>query len=104
MYVLAENPDVRDRVEASAGLCSFVVLKCVQAECGALQGVLSYSTLKNLPYTEHFIYEVLRLYPPVPSDPKQVVQDDVLPGGVQVYAGETGERTRGCRLWLTICQ
>jgi cytochrome P450 len=56
-----------------------------------VQGALSYSTLKGLPYTEHFIYEVLRLYPPVPSDPKQVMQDDVLPGGVQVYAGETSK-------------
>ncbi len=63
-----------------------------QAECGALEGPLSYSALKSLPYAEHFIFEVLRLYPPVPSDPKEVMEDDVLPGGVQVYKGETGER------------
>ena len=75
MYLLAENPAVRQRVEA---------------ECGALQGPLSYGALKSLPYTEHFIYETLRLYPPVPSDPKQVMQDDVLPGGIRVYAGESG--------------
>ncbi len=72
-YLLSTNPDVRERVEA---------------EARAVEGPLCFESLKSLPYIERFIYETLRLYPPVPGDPKQAAVDDVLPGGVQVYAGE----------------
>lgn len=63
------------------------VLEKVKREA-SFEGDLSYANIQSLPYIEHFIYESLRLYPPVPSDPKTVVEEDVLPGGVRVYPGE----------------
>ena len=64
-----------------------VVRDKVTAELDAIGEYISYETLQSLPYTERFIYETLRLYPPVPGDPKTAVRDDVLPGGYRVKAG-----------------
>ena len=41
----------------------------------------------RMPYLHAFIKEVLRLYPPVPKDPKTAVNDDILPDGTFVPAG-----------------
>jgi len=40
----------------------------------------------RMPYLHAFIKEVLRLYPPVPKDPKTAVKDDILPDGTFVPA------------------
>ena len=58
----------------------------VTAELEGLSEV-SYETIQSLPYTERFIFEVLRLYPPVPGDPKTATEDDVLPGGFRIRKG-----------------
>ena len=34
-----------------------------------------------MPYLNGVMYEALRLWPPVPFDPKMAFEDDVLPGG-----------------------
>lgn len=75
MYLLAlpENSEVRERVEA---------------ECREVGHPLTFEKVQSLPYTERFIYETLRLYPPVPTDPKTAVNDDVLPGGYQIKSGQ----------------
>ena len=38
----------------------------------------------EMPYLHGVIYEALRLWPPVPFDPKMAFEDDVLPGGWKV--------------------
>lgn len=76
MYLLSlpENEGVRDRV---------------YEESKSIEGTITYNALKSsMSYTERFIYEVLRLYPPVPSDPKSAAVDDVLPGGYKVQQGD----------------
>lgn len=71
MLSLPENKEVFEKVKEEANF----------------EGELTYENLQSLPYIQHFIYETLRLFPPVPSDPKTVVKEDVLPGGIRVYPG-----------------
>mmetsp|Transcript_22593 Transcript_22593/g.27645 ORF Transcript_22593/g.27645 Transcript_22593/m.27645 type:complete len:197 (+) Transcript_22593:642-1232(+) len=42
----------------------------------------------NLPYLHGVVFESLRMFPPVPVDVKTCAQDDVLPNGQQIYAGD----------------
>jgi len=50
--------------------------------------VLTGSLLKKLKYTQQVLEEALRLYPAVPLDFRQAIEDDVLPNGVFVGKGE----------------
>lgn len=43
----------------------------------------------SMPYLHGFIYEILRVYPPVPFDSKCAQVDDVLPDGTKVPKGAT---------------
>ena len=42
---------------------------------------------KRLPFLNGCLFESLRMYPSVATDPKMCVHDDVLPGGLRVAAG-----------------
>ncbi|KAI8065271.1 cytochrome P450 [Gongronella butleri] len=46
-----------------------------------------YETIKNMTYAHAVFYEVLRLYPSVPSNQKYALKDDVWPDGTQIKAG-----------------
>ncbi|KAG0222435.1 cytochrome P450 [Mortierella sp. GBAus27b] len=48
----------------------------------------TYESTKQQKYAEACFFETLRLYPSVPQNMKVCVQDDILPGGVQIYKGE----------------
>lgn len=52
-------------------------------------GKPTYETTKKQKYSEACLYETLRLYPSVPQNLKVCVADDVLPGGPQIYKGES---------------
>ncbi|XP_073284611.1 cytochrome P450 94A2-like [Primulina huaijiensis] len=47
----------------------------------------SYDEVKDMIYTHAALCESMRLYPPVPSDTKSAVSDDVLPDGTVVKKG-----------------
>jgi len=47
----------------------------------------TYDNVKNLKYIQAVIDETLRLYPPVPIDPKMALNDDVLPNGFVIKKG-----------------
>lgn len=46
-----------------------------------------YEEVKDMIYTHAALCESMRLYPPVPSDGKEVMGDDVLPDGTVVHKG-----------------
>ena len=46
-----------------------------------------YDEVKDMVYTHASLCESMRLYPPVPMDTKEAVNDDVLPGGTVVKKG-----------------
>ncbi|KAF9200280.1 hypothetical protein BGZ49_009501 [Haplosporangium sp. Z 27] len=48
----------------------------------------SYETHKKQRYAEACFYEALRIFPMVPRNLRNCVNDDVLPDGTKVYAGE----------------
>ncbi|KAI8141325.1 cytochrome P450 [Fennellomyces sp. T-0311] len=47
-----------------------------------------YETIKKMTYANAVLYEVLRLYPSVPSNGKVALKDDVLPDGTPVKKGD----------------
>jgi len=57
-------------------------------EIDTLPSILTMDSIKNLPYLTACIDESLRLYPPVPNDSKEALQDDVLPNGYRVKKGD----------------
>jgi cytochrome P450 len=48
---------------------------------------LVYDEVKDMVYTHASLCESMRLYPPVPSDSKEALNDDVLPDGTVVKKG-----------------
>ena len=47
-----------------------------------------YNTITKLKYMKAFLYEVLRMYPPVSKNSKTAVNDDILPNGKKIQAGD----------------
>jgi len=74
-YSLGKNPDVEAKL---------------RAEMARVLGdkELNYEMVKGFDFLHAVLTETLRLYPSVPSDPKYVVNDDVLPSGHKVLAGQ----------------
>ncbi|KAG0344124.1 hypothetical protein BG005_002043 [Podila minutissima] len=66
-----------------------VLKKLVHEVDDVLQdGLPSYETYKQQKFSEACFHESLRLHPAVPRNLKICVQDDVLPDGTKIYAGE----------------
>ncbi|KAJ1687124.1 hypothetical protein LUZ63_018514 [Rhynchospora breviuscula] len=58
--------------------------------------LLNYDSLGRLVYLHACITETLRLYPAVPQDPKGILQDDILPDGTKLKAGDMVTYTPYC--------
>jgi cytochrome P450 len=72
LWLLSENPHVESEV-----------LKEIKEKSEAPV----YDEVKDMVYTHASLCESMRLYPPVPSDSKEALNDDVLPDGTVVKKG-----------------
>ncbi|CAJ1337014.1 unnamed protein product [Effrenium voratum] len=76
---LARNPEVQDRLRAEIK---------EKLPPGAALDMQSLAHNK-LPYLHGVLYEALRLWPPVPMDPKKAYADDIFPDGTNIPKGVT---------------
>jgi cytochrome P450 len=80
LYYLAHHPDVQERL----------FQECITALPDVnVAPKWKEHTDEALPYLTAVIKETLRMSPPVPSDPKMPLKDDVLPSGIKISAGST---------------
>ncbi|KAG9288136.1 hypothetical protein G9A89_000931 [Geosiphon pyriformis] len=77
IYEIIKNP----RVEIA-------ILKEINSLLKESNQVPTYDSLHEFAYTTATFYESLRLHPSVPANVKTCLKDDVLPGGVPIYAGD----------------
>eukprot|EP01101_Sappina_pedata_P006822 TRINITY_DN3491_c0_g1_i1.p1 TRINITY_DN3491_c0_g1~~TRINITY_DN3491_c0_g1_i1.p1 ORF type:complete len:497 (+),score=187.79 TRINITY_DN3491_c0_g1_i1:81-1571(+) len=73
-YLLSQNPQIYDKLK-----------EVIKKELGDNEP--NYDNVRPIKYLQAVIDETLRMYPPVPIDPKMAVEDDVLPGGYVVKKG-----------------
>ena len=71
-WLLSQNPEVQSKVVK---------------EIKEHSEVPAYEEVKDLVYVHASLCECMRLYPPVPLDTKEALNDDVLPGGTVVKKG-----------------
>jgi len=76
IYELNEHPDMEEKV-----------LQEIHELLAQSKYPTYESVMHGLQYTHAFLSETLRLHPPVPSDTKTAVKDDVLPDGTFIPAG-----------------
>lgn len=76
--VLATHPDVQEKLIAE-----------IDAKCpaGSAPPTLKSVGPAAMPYLNGVFYEILRLYPPVPTDSKTAHADDVFPDGTKIPKG-----------------
>lgn len=77
-YLLSKYPNVQEKLFEEVQDITF----------SASRNKEIFEKVKTLKYAQAIWQEVLRLYPAVPMNSKVAVNDDVLPDGTQVYAGE----------------
>jgi fatty acid omega-hydroxylase len=76
VFMLLQEPDVLEKLLAEIDI--------------TLNGdEPTYDNLKSMAYLDGVVNEALRLHPPVPIDPKEAFEDDVLPDGSFVPSGCT---------------
>ena len=72
-WLLSQHPEVQSKV--------------VKEIRNIPKSLLNYEEVKDLVYIHASLCECMRLYPPVPLDTKEDLNDDVLPGGMVVKRG-----------------
>ncbi|KAL8148824.1 hypothetical protein AgCh_005990 [Apium graveolens] len=77
-YLIANHPNVESEILAEINDKNF--------ERNSESSV--YDEVKDMIYTHAALCESMRLYPPVPTDGKEVMENDVLPEGTHVYKGD----------------
>jgi len=78
LLMFAQNPDQQEKAREE-------VLKVLGSSSKRFATITEIADMK---YLWGFVHESFRLYPPVPSDPKIAVEDDVLPNGDRFFAGQ----------------
>jgi len=76
-YMLATNPEVQAKLSAEID----------QKLPGLAEPSLKSVSASAMPYLNGVVWEALRLHPPVPSDSKVCMTDDIMPNGARVPAG-----------------
>ncbi|GLJ31565.1 hypothetical protein SUGI_0633330 [Cryptomeria japonica] len=79
-WLLSSHPRVEQNIYAE-------ITRVVAARDEISTSGFSYEELKQMKYLHAALCESMRLYPPVPSDTKQALADDVLPDGTSVSKG-----------------
>ncbi|GLJ31534.1 hypothetical protein SUGI_0632910 [Cryptomeria japonica] len=82
-WLLSCHPEVEQRINLE--IASVIAARGAGKQ--EAETVFSFEELKNMKYLHASICETMRLYPPVPSDAKEALQDDVLPDGTVVGKG-----------------
>lgn len=77
-YLVSKNPRIEREI-----LNEIITTTSTEEESSSV-----YEEVKEMVYTHAALCESMRLYPPVPSDSKEAVNDDVLPDGTVVRKGE----------------
>ncbi|TMW92866.1 hypothetical protein EJD97_012464 [Solanum chilense] len=72
IWLISKNPEVE---------------KEILEEIAKTTTSLNYDEVKDMPYTHASLCESMRLYPPVPIDTKEAMQDDLLPDGTFAKKG-----------------
>ncbi|KAK6147168.1 LOW QUALITY PROTEIN: hypothetical protein DH2020_018080 [Rehmannia glutinosa] len=75
-WLVARHPDA----EAT-------ILREADKVLGTNQGIKNYEQIRELNYLNAFVYESMRLYPPIQFDSKFCLDDDILPDGSFVKRG-----------------
>ncbi|KAI9255264.1 cytochrome P450 [Phascolomyces articulosus] len=61
----------------------------IPEDASSLDAPAFYEVIKQMKYAHAVFYEVLRLYPSVPTNVKVALDDDVLPDGTQIHKGDS---------------
>ncbi|XP_057721945.1 cytochrome P450 CYP94D108-like [Arachis stenosperma] len=75
-WILSSRPDVKEKIIKE--------IKSVREKCVYAEAVFGYEELKDMNYLMAAISEAMRLYPPVPVDFKNCLNDDVFPDGTVI--------------------
>ncbi|MCD7470937.1 hypothetical protein HAX54_011179 [Datura stramonium] len=74
-WLISKNPQVEEEILKE-------IAKTTTTYCSS-----TYDEVKDMAYTHASLCESMRLYPPVPIDTKEAMQDDILPDGTFVKKG-----------------
>lgn len=96
MYMLTKHPDVRAKVRQELATLQKQQTTPVKQEyeseekaIEAFASLLNFDNVNSLDYLHAVLTETMRLYPPLPLNAKEAVEDDILPTGQIVRKGDT---------------